>query len=168
MRVPLNIDLQQILLHLMNFVILFAILYFFLYGPVKKFMDNRREYYKQLDEEAKANFSNSEKVKKEYIEKMREVDVEIEQKKQRAHQFISEETAKSRVMAKQEAETILSDAYKIAESERNKILEKAQSEVADMIAAATEKLVLGSSTSESYDQFLTAVERGGENETGKQ
>ena len=61
-----------------------------------------------------------------------------------------------------------SDAYKIAESERNKILEKAQSEVADMIAAATEKLVLGSSTSESYDQFLTAVERGGENETGKQ
>ena len=56
MRVPLNIDLQQILLHLMNFVILFAILYFFLYGPVKKFMDNRREYYKQLDEEQRRTF----------------------------------------------------------------------------------------------------------------
>ena len=43
MNVPLNIDWQQILLHLLNFVILFAILYFLLYDPVKKFMDKRCE-----------------------------------------------------------------------------------------------------------------------------
>ena len=33
MGVPLNIDWQQILLHLFNFIILFGILYFFLYKP---------------------------------------------------------------------------------------------------------------------------------------
>lgn len=36
MNMPLNMDWQQILLHLLNFVILFAILYFLLYEPVKK------------------------------------------------------------------------------------------------------------------------------------
>ena len=50
MNVPLNIDWQQILLHLLNFVILFAILYFLLYDPVKKFMDKRCEYYKNIDD----------------------------------------------------------------------------------------------------------------------
>ena len=30
MNLPLNIDLQQVLLHLLNFTILFAILYFLL------------------------------------------------------------------------------------------------------------------------------------------
>ena len=35
---PLNIDLQQICLHLFNFTLLLAILYFLLYQPVKDFM----------------------------------------------------------------------------------------------------------------------------------
>ena len=41
---PLNIDFQQIFLHLFNFVVLFAILYFLLYKPVKNFMDQRVAY----------------------------------------------------------------------------------------------------------------------------
>ena len=51
-----------------------------------------------------------------------------------------------------------------AESEHDQILEKAQSAVAGMVAAATGKIVLQASTAESYEQFLTAVERGGEDE----
>ena len=42
-NLPLNIDIQQILLHLLNFTILFAGLYFILYKPVRKFMDAREE-----------------------------------------------------------------------------------------------------------------------------
>ena len=48
---PLNIDWQQILLHLLNFVILFAILYFLLYKPIKDFMQKRMDYYKSLYDE---------------------------------------------------------------------------------------------------------------------
>ena len=52
MSVPLNLDWQQILLHLFNFVILAGGLYFLLYKPVKKFMDNRTAYYQTLDANA--------------------------------------------------------------------------------------------------------------------
>ena len=40
---PLNIDWQQILLHLLNFVILAGGLYFLLYKPVKNFMLARKK-----------------------------------------------------------------------------------------------------------------------------
>lgn len=164
MNVPLNIDWQQILLHLLNFVILFAILYFLLYDPVKRFMNKRRDYYKQLDDQARANFADSERAKKEYMEKMQAAEAEIEQKKQTAHKLLSEETAKTMLSAKQAAAGIISDARMKAESEHDQILEKAQSAVAGMVAAATGKIVLQASTAESYEQFLTAVERGGEDE----
>ena len=42
MNLPLNIDFQQILLHLLNFVILAGGLYLLLYKPVNKFIKKRR------------------------------------------------------------------------------------------------------------------------------
>ncbi len=48
---PLNIDWQQILLHMFNFVILFAVLYFLLYQPIKSFMEKRIKYYETRERE---------------------------------------------------------------------------------------------------------------------
>ena len=45
MNIPLNIDWQQILLHLLNFAILAGGLYLLLYKPVKAFMEQRQAYY---------------------------------------------------------------------------------------------------------------------------
>lgn len=45
---PLNIDLQQILLHWMNLAILTGGLYFLLYKPVKDFMAKREAHYRSL------------------------------------------------------------------------------------------------------------------------
>ena len=55
---PLNIDVQQILLHFFNFAILFVGLYLILYKPVKDFMDNRTAKYNKDKEEAE-NLLNS-------------------------------------------------------------------------------------------------------------
>ena len=43
---PLGLNFTQIFLHLFNFLLLFAILYFLLYKPVKNFMIHRQEVYK--------------------------------------------------------------------------------------------------------------------------
>ena len=55
MNIPLNIDWQQILLHLLNFVILAGGLYLLLYKPVKTFLDKRQKYY--LEQDAKAEIT---------------------------------------------------------------------------------------------------------------
>lgn len=164
MNVPLNIDWQQILLHLLNFVVLFAILYFLLYEPVKKFMDKRCEYYKNIDDEAKKNLKQSENIKQEYAEKLYSVDKEIEEKRQAAYKALSEETEKRMLQSKKEAEAIISEAHKKAENERKKVLESAQNEIADLVTSATEKIVVNASTSKAYDNFLSLAKRSEENE----
>lgn len=159
---PLNIDWQQILLHLFNFVILFAVLYFLLYKPVKDFMEKRVEYYKKLDDDAKSNLVASENTKAEYLAKLATVEDEISVMKEKAHKELEEAGAKKIKQAEREAEKIMEEAHQTIERERTKMLKEAQNEISDMVVSATEKIV--ASTSESYEQFLAAVERNGENE----
>ena len=66
--------------------------------------------------------------------------------------------------AEEEAVKIVAEARKSLDRERAKMLKEAQNEISDMVVAATEKVILQSGTSESYEQFLAAVERGGEDE----
>ena len=161
---PLNIDLQQIFLHLFNFVILFAVLYFLLYKPVKDFMEKRTEYYKKIDDEAKAKLADSEKIKTEYINKLAAADSEIFAAKEKARTEAKSSADAKIKNAEEEAGKIIADAKKNAEAQREKILCKAQSEVADMALCAAEKLATAASTSDSFDIFLAAAKRGVEDE----
>lgn len=159
MNLPLNIDFQQIFLHLFNFVVLFAILYFLLYNPVKKFMEKRTEYYKKMDEEAKANLEESEKTKEEYLQKLAQADDEISKKKEKIRKEMEEANELRMKQAKKEAAKMISDGHKTIERERAKMLREVQEEISDMVTSATEKLVLNASTSQAYDDFLSAVKR---------
>ena len=161
---PLNIDWQQILLHLFNFIVLFAILYFLLYKPVKQFMDKRTEYYKKLDEEAKQNLADAEKAKEEYARRLSAVDSEIAEIKEKERRELEEAKATRLKRAQEDADKIVRDAREDIEQERARMIKEAQTEISDCIVSATEKIVLQSSTSESYEQFLAAVERGENNE----
>ena len=51
-NIPLNIDWQQILLHLFNFSILVGGLYLLLFKPVKNFMDKRAKHYADMESAA--------------------------------------------------------------------------------------------------------------------
>ncbi len=75
--VPLNIDFQQILLHLLNVAILFAILYFLLYKPVKNFIDKRKQEYRDLDDAANSKMKEAEDLKEAYDAKLKQADDEI-------------------------------------------------------------------------------------------
>lgn len=160
---PLNIDWQQILLHLFNFVILFAVLYFLLYKPVKQFMEKRTEYYKDLDMQADAKLADSERLREEYENKLNTVQGEIAEQKEKAHKELEIANAARIKRAEEEAAKIIADAHGVIEQERANMLSKAQNEIADMVASATEKIVLQSDTAESYEQFFAAAERGREN-----
>lgn len=156
---PLNIDWQQILLHLFNFIILFAILYFLIYKPVKQFMDKRTEYYKNLDDEAQKNLIDSENAKAEYEKRLSAAEDEISLNKKKARKELEEANAAKRKQAEKEAARIITTAKASAEKERAKILREAQDEIAELVTSATEKFVSGKGTSDAFDQFLAAAQR---------
>ena len=74
MNIPLNIDWQQILLHLLNFVILAGGLYLLLYKPVKAFMDKRTAYYRDQDAQAAKALADAEQTAAEVRQQLKNAD----------------------------------------------------------------------------------------------
>ena len=157
MNIPLNIDWQQILLHLFNFVILATGLYMLLYKPVKNFMEKRETYYADMEEHAKKTVEEADALHQTYENELKMADQEIEEKRLQASREVEEYIEKERMEARSQAAQILEDARTMAQQEKTRIIKEAQKEIADMAARETEKLVM-KSVSDAYDQFLDIAE----------
>lgn len=164
MNIPLNIDWQQILLHLFNFSVLLAGLYLLLYKPVKDFMDKRTAYYEQLDHDTKEKLEKAQALEQSYQKQLAQADDEISQLKAKAALEAERAADEQMKNAKKQAEKMLADAQDGARKEREKILAQTQQDIAKLAAVAAEKLVLESLDS-AYDQFLQAAGGGGVNES---
>lgn len=164
MNIPLNIDWQQILLHLFNFAILAGGLYLLLYKPVKKFMKQREDYYINLDETAKSKLQQAESLKTDYQNRFRNVESEIAESRKKSLAAVDKIRTQKLLEAEENAEKVISEAKQEAERERTRILEQTQKEIADMVTTATEKLLLQTTASEAFDQFLAVAERSEQHE----
>ena len=160
---PLNIDWQQILLHLFNFVLLFTILFLLIYRPVKKFMEKRNNYYKEMDEQAKQNLLDSENSKEEYKNKLKNVDSEINTLRDEAIKQANDSAEQIINNAKQESSKIIANAKDDAKKEQAEAIKNAGEEISKMVSDATKKIVF-EDTSSAYDNFLNTVEGSDDNE----
>ena len=159
MNIPLNIDWQQILLHLLNFAILAGGLYLLLFKPVKSFMEKRESYYQNMDSEAKQKLQDAEALKDSYTRQLDSAAKEIAQKKADAQKAIEASRSEQLKAAKDEADRILQAARANTEREHDKMLRDAQKEMADLAVTAAEKLLLKGEGS-PYEQFLNAANAG--------
>lgn len=156
--VPLNIDWQQILLHLFNFTILFGALYILLYKPVKDFMAKRTSYYADMDSKAENALKAAEDSRMAYDEKVQAFEEEVRAERSKVNKEIAESRDRQLAVAKADAEKIVSDARTEANREKEEIIASAQKEITDMVTGAMEKLTLEQSASDAFDQFLDAAE----------
>ena len=159
MNIPLTLDWQQILLHLLNFAILAGGLYLLLFKPVKAFMEKRESYYQNMDSEAKQKLQDAEALKDSYTRQLDSAAQEIAQKKADAQKAIEASRSEQLKAAKDEADRILQAARANTEREHDKMLRDAQKEMADLAVTAAEKLLLKGEGS-PYEQFLNAANAG--------
>ena len=155
---PLNIDWQQILLHIFNLVILTGGLYFLLYAPIKKFIEKREEQYRKIDQDAKDRLSSAEAMENEAKQRLDGVESEIIEKRARAEEELHLKANRQIEEATEKAEKIISDAQKSAQEERKAILRDADNEIISMTKEAAKKMVFNS-TDEAYEAFLDIAER---------
>ena len=156
--IPLNIDWQQILLHLFNFTILFGALYILLYKPVKNFMASREAYYADMDSKAEDALRSAEDSKAEYNGKVQAWESEVKAAKSKMRGEVAEQRERQLAEAKAEAERIISEAKAEANREKDEIIASAQMEITEMVTGAVERLALEQSASDAFDQFLDAAE----------
>ncbi|MBO4905121.1 MAG: ATP synthase F0 subunit B [Lachnospiraceae bacterium] len=157
---PLNIDIQQILLHLFNLVLLFGILYLLLYKPVHDFMDKREEEYRKRDEKTKDALSDAEKLKAEYEEKVARA--EKENAETRASISAAAESDRERIItdAHEKASKIIDDARVKAQSEHDRLIARAQTEITEYVSKAAAKIVMDNDGLEDdFDSFFESVDK---------
>ena len=155
---PLNINLQQIFLHLLNVTLLFMILYFGLYRYVKAFMEKREEHFSTLHAQAEAEKSEADELKMQYEKKLAEAEEEIHRLREEAEWEITRRRGESDREAQEKAAEIIATARESASRERERILRHAQEDISDIVTHAVKEIVMDD-TQESFDEFLDAVEK---------
>ena len=151
---PLNIDIQQILLHLANFAVLYVGLYILLYKPVKDFMAKREAHYKAMDDEASEKLALATKQADETAQRLAAVDEEISAKKKQASGEITEMRVKAEKEAQLKANKVVTEAREYAEKEKARIINSAEKDISDMVTSAAEKIFVSEDVNEAYDAFL--------------
>lgn len=155
MGVPLNIDWQQILLHVLNFVILAGGLYLLLYKPVKSYMDKRAAYYRGLESDTQKKLSDAAAAKSEYEKALAGAQSEIAKKKAEAAKESQEAADRQLAQAKEQSESLLAATRASAAEERDKLLSDARVSIAQMASEAAERLLRAG----VYDRFIDAAEK---------
>lgn len=138
---PLNINVQQIFLHMMNFIILAGGLYFLLYKPVKAFMDKRIVYFADLEKSAKDKNAEAENIEHQYEEKLRAAEEEGNAIKAKAAHDAEEIIKKSKLEAEEESHKIIDDAHERALKEKDKIVHDAEHDIIELVLAAEKKIL---------------------------
>lgn len=156
---PLNIDWQQILLHMFNFVILFAALYFILYKPVRDFMDKRKALYEKMDKDTKEALESANATKAEVEARLNDIEKEAAAIKEASLNKTKEEAKTIIDNAKEEADIILKNAEKKAANEKESMLKSAKKEIVSLVSEATEKIVLSDNSEDAFDSFLNAMKK---------
>ena len=158
----LGIDIVQILLHMLNFVILFGGLALLVYKPVMKFLDARKAHFEALAEQNQAAKEESDRLQKAYASRLADAEAEIAEQRQKAERESAEAAKAYLDAAREKAAAILSAAEAEAETRRAQILDSAQTEIGELVIEAAQKLVSNTAdaerTSALYDEFLRCAE----------
>lgn len=139
--VPLNIDWQQILLHLFNFAILAGGLYFILYKPVKKFMEQRDADYENREAAVAEKENKAAETLAEIEARKADLAKELEAEREAALDKVKAETALRISEAEEKKAQIIADAKTAAEADKNKMIAEAREEIIDLASKMAEKIL---------------------------
>ena len=161
---PLNIDWQQILLHLLNFLILATGLTLLLYKPVKRFMKKREDEYAAREEKTKKALEDAERKGAEYEQRLRDANARIAEMKKAAADEADVARSEKLRAAEREAKKIVENARVKARAEHDKIIDGIGDDIRDLVDAMAGKVALSNSVDEAYESFLKSAEEDARNE----
>ena len=141
MNLPLNIDWQQILLHVFNFVILAGGLYLLIYKPVKNFMDKRTEYYRGLEKDAEDKLVHAKELEHEYADKINDAKAQASDVIASAEETAREQSKTILADAQTQRDKIIAQAHTDADRIREKAAQQVKEDIVDLALKATEEMM---------------------------
>lgn len=143
---------------IINLLILYFLVKKFLFKPVHTILAKRQEEIEKQYADASAVQQKAEEIRKQYEDSVRGAAEEKAAILSEAKVKAAAEYERILDAAKQDAGKVLSDAQRAADLEQKKKIQEAQEQIADLVVAATAKLVASKASEETdrelYNQFL--------------
>ena len=153
----LGINLPTLIAFIVNFLVLYALLRAFLFGPVLKNLDERRRRIAE-------SLQTAEDVRRQATESQQVVQEQIEQARREGQQLIAQAQQvgtrlqdEARVAAQREQETLLTRARGEIQLERDTAIADLRREFADLTIAAAEKVIGQSLDRQSHERLINQV-----------
>jgi F-type H+-transporting ATPase subunit b len=153
----LGINLPLLIAQIINFLLLFGLLYLFAYKPILKMFDERASRIKEsmdLTESVKEQAANAEEEAKKRIE---EASKEGQEVIARAIKSGEEIKQKAEQDAKPEAEALIARARSEVQQERDEAIAELRKEFSDLTIAAAEKIIEKELDEEAHRKLIDKV-----------
>jgi F-type H+-transporting ATPase subunit b len=155
----LGLDLPTFLWHLVNFIVLIALLTYFLYRPIGNMLDERSRRIEEslaAAEQARAEVARADREREEMLASTRR---EIQELMAQAQQTADRFQAEQRANAQQEAQRIIERAQQEAAAERDQAMSELRREVASLAVQAAERIIRqrldGPAQQQLIEEFLS-------------
>jgi len=158
----LGIHFPSLAIYLVNFLIVLVLLYLFAYKPILKLMDQRadriRESLEAADLARQEAASSQEAIQEQINEARREGQRIMDQTREAADRFRTEEMDKAR----QEAEAFVERAKADITRERDTVLQEVRASFGDLAITAAERVIRSSLDRTAHESLITQVLEEGE------
>ena len=158
----LGIHFPSLAIYLVNFVLVLVLLYLFAYKPILRLMDERanriRESLDAADKARQDAASSQEAIQEQINEARREGQRIMDQTREAAERFRTEEMDKARA----EAEAFVERARADIQRERDSALQEVRSSFGDLAITAAERVIRSSLDRQAHEGLIAQVLEEGE------
>lgn len=148
-----HLDLKLLIAQLINFLIVLAVLFKFVYKPLLKAMNDRTSKIEKGLADAQKSQEQLEKAEKTRDDKIKEAKKEARQLLERM-QDVAEKNKETIIQkAKDESDGIMVDTRKAIEVEKEKMFKEVRQEIGELTGVALEK-VLGQKQAKALDEKM--------------
>ncbi len=153
----LGINLPTLVAQIVNFIILFGLLYLVAYKPIMRMLDERSRRVKESMEQTEFIKQQAERAEEETKKRIEEAGREGQELVARAVRTGEEVRRQAQGEARQDAETLITRARVEIQRERDEAIDELRKEFADLTIMAAEKVIDRSLDREAHRQLIDKV-----------
>ncbi len=153
----LGISLPTLLAQIVNFAILFGLLYLVAYKPIMRMLDERSGKIEESMEQTELIKEQAERAEEESKKRIEEASKEGQEIITRAARMGEETRQEAEQKARQEAETLITRARTEIHRERDEAIDELREEFADLTILAAEKVIDCSLDKKAHRQVIDKV-----------
>lgn len=150
----LGFDISRLVIQIVNFSILFGLLYLFAYKPVMRMLDGRAQKIKESMEQTEYIKEQAARAEEEVKKKIEDAGREGQEVIARAVRTGEEVRQRAQQEARQDAETLIVRARLEIQHQRDEAIDELRAEFADLTILAAEKVIDRSLDTEAHRQLI--------------